>query len=120
MNKTFPPEFSALMAQYRDTAAGLGDEHPIARRLWLLVEATAPEWFREEMRTVARDMALIPTAKHCDDNGNPVFSLAELAEHLGVTVEEADAAYRKMLAERHALGLPIDGAQIVGDIHARH
>ena len=27
MQKRFTPEFSALMAQYRDTAAGLGDQH---------------------------------------------------------------------------------------------
>lgn len=120
MNRTFPPEFSALMQQYQATAAGLGDDHPIARRLWLLVEATAPEWFREEMRTIARDMGLIPPPRHCDGDGNPVFALAELAAHLGVTVEEADAAYRKMLADRRALGLPIDGFQTIGEIHTRH
>ena len=120
MNKTFPAEFSALMRQYRDTAAGLGDDHPIARRLWLLVEATAPDWFREEMQVIARDMGLIPTAKHCDSSGSPVFTLPELAEHLGVSVEQADATFQKILAERRALGLPIDDFQIVGDIHARH
>ena len=42
MDKTFPPEFSALMAQYRDTAAGLGENHPTARRLWLLVRQPHP------------------------------------------------------------------------------
>lgn len=120
MNKTFPAEFSALMQQYKDTSAGLGDDHPIARRLWLLACATAPEWFREEMRTIARDMGLIPTARHCDGDGNPVFTLAEVAAQLGVSVEQAEATYRKMLAERRALGLPIDDVQITGAIHARH
>lgn len=120
MSKTFPPEFSALMQQYKDTSAGLGDDHPIARRLWLLVEATAPDWFRAEMQAIAREMELIPVARHCDDNGDPVFTLQELAEHLGVSVEQADTTFQKIRAERKALGLPIDGFQIAGGIHARH
>ena len=55
MQKRFTPEFSALMAQYRDAAAGLGDDHPHARRLWLLVVHTAPEWFVDEMSAMAKD-----------------------------------------------------------------
>lgn len=43
MSKAFTPEFSALLEQYYDTSAGLGDDHPITRRLWLLVLHTAPE-----------------------------------------------------------------------------
>jgi len=108
MNRTFPAEFSTLMAQYRDTRAGLGDDHPVTRRLWLLVEATAPLWFLEEMRQLARTMNLIPTARTCNAEGEPVFTLAELAEHLGVPVEEAEATYKRMLAEREALGLPTE------------
>lgn len=81
MNRTFPAEPSDLMQQYKDTAAGLGDDHPTARRLWLLVEATAPEWFRQEMLDMAQQTNPIPAPSLCDENGDAVFTLAQLAEH---------------------------------------
>lgn len=122
MNKTFPPEFSALVAQYRDTAAGLGDDHPIARRLWLLVEHTAPEWFKDEMRDMARDMGLIPTSRQCNDQGEPIVTSAELAAHLGMSEEEAEAAIERLIADRKALGLPTAGiTRASGDkLHGLH
>ncbi len=119
MQKQFPPEFSALMAQYRDTAAGLGDDHPLARRLWLLVEATAPEWFRDEMMDMGRHMGLIPTPTLCDESGSAVFTLKQLAEQLGVSAEEADQAFKTMTAERRALGLPVP-KPVGGPIHHLH
>ncbi len=119
MNRTFPVEFSDLMQQYKDTAAGLGDDHPITRRLWLLVEATAPEWFRQEMLDMAQQMNLIPAPSLCDENGDAVFTLAQLAEQLGVTVEEAEASFNLMVTERRALGLPIP-KPVGGPIHRLH
>lgn len=32
----------------------------------------------------------LPTATHCDDEGNPVFSVHEVAEHFGVTPEKVE------------------------------
>lgn len=109
MQKTLSPEFSALMAQYRDTRAGLGDDHPITRRLWILVEHTAPPWFQDEMRRVAKDMGLIPQPRMCNDDGEPMFSVAELASHMGMSIEEAEAAIERLIADRRASGLPVDG-----------
>ena len=109
MQKTFPPEFNALMAQYRDTAAGLGDDHPHARRLWHLAMQTAPSWFVDEMHQMARDMGLLPTARQCNDRGEPIYTAAEMAAHLGMTLEEAEASFAQMVAEMQALGLPTDG-----------
>lgn len=91
--RTFPPEFCALMDQCRDTSAGLGHDHPITRRLWLLIEHTAP------------DMDLQPPARECDEHGKPVFSIADVAAHLGMSVEEAHRAVERLQADRAALGL---------------
>lgn len=109
MKKVFPAAFSDLMRQYRDTSAGLGHDHPISRRLWLLVEHTAPEWFRAEMHSMAEQMNLIPTPKHCDVNGQPVFTADDLAGHMGMSREETEAAVEQFIEDRKAVGLPVDG-----------
>ncbi len=109
MDKTFPPEFSALMAQYRDTAAGLGEDHPTARRLWLLMEATAPEWFRAEMSATAKEVGLLPvTCCGYDDDGQRMYSLDDIAANLGITPDDARRAVEKMKADMEALGLSTD------------
>lgn len=119
--RTFPPEFSALVDQYRDTAAGLGDAHPITRRLWILIAHTAPDWFKVEMRQMARDFGLLPPARACDANGRPFFSIGDMAAHLGITVEEAHAAVERLQADRAAIGLPAHDAPASGpQVHPLH
>jgi hypothetical protein len=121
MQKTFPPEFSALMAQYRDTSAGLGDDHPITRRLWLLVMTTAPEWFVAEMHSMAQNMGLIPEATACDDTGQRFYSLDALAAKVGVSPDEVRQQMAALQAEAAAMGLS-DAIQAkdARDLHPLH
>lgn len=121
MQKTFPPEFSALMAQYRDTSAGLGDDHPLARRLWLLLMTTAPEWFVAEMHSMAQNMGLIPEATACDDDGQKFYSLDALAAKLGVSPDEVAQQMDALQAEAAAACLP-DALQTrdVRELHRLH
>ena len=121
MQKQFPPEFSALMQQYRDTAAGLGDDHPLARRLWLLVVATAPDWFMDEMHAMANDMGLIPEPCACDDTGQKFYALDALAAKLGVSADEAAQQMAMLQAEAAAMGLPnAIQAKDVRELHRLH
>ncbi|GAB1458497.1 hypothetical protein MASR2M50_02710 [Thauera sp.] len=106
MQKTFPPEFSALMQQYKDTAAGLGDDHPLARRLWLLVVTTAPSWFVDEMSAMAKDMGLIPEPCACDDDGQRFYALDALAAKLGIPADEVQQHMDVLRADAAAVGLP--------------
>lgn len=121
MQKRFTPEFSALMAQYRDTSAGLGDDHPLARRLWLMVVHTAPSWFVDEMSAMAKDMALIPEPCACDDDGQKFYSLDALAAKLGVSADEVAQQMAALQAEAAAMGLP-DALQAkdVRELHRLH
>ena len=121
MQKTFPPEFTALMAQYRDTSAGLGDDHPITRRLWLLVMATAPSWFVDEMSAMAREMDLIPEPCACDDTGQRFYSLDALAAKVGVSPDEVRQQMAALQAEAAAMGLS-DAIQAkdARDLHPLH
>lgn len=121
MQKTFPPEFSALMAQYHDTSAGLGDDHPLARRLWLLVVATAPEWFVDEMHSMAQNMGLIPEPCACDDDGQKFYSLDALAAKVGVSPDEVRQQMAMLQAEAAAMGLPnAIQAKDVRELHRLH
>ena len=121
MQKTFPPEFSALMAQYHDTSAGLGHHHPLVRRLWLLVVATAPDWFMDEMHAMANDMGLIPEPCACDDTGQKFYALDALAARLGVSPDEVAQQMDALQAEAAAAGLP-DALQTrdVRELHRLH
>ena len=105
MQKTFPPEFTALMAQYRDTSAGLGDDHPITRRLWLMVVHTAPSWFLDEMSAMAKGMGLIPEPCACDDTGQRFYALDALAEKLGIPADEVQQHMAELRADAAAMGL---------------
>ena len=121
MQKRFTPEFSALMAQYRDTSAGLGDDHPITRRLWLLLMTTAPEWFVAEMHSMAQNMGLIPEATACDDTGQRFYSLDALAAKVDVSPDEVRQQMAMLQAEAAAAGLP-DALQAkdVRELHRLH
>ena len=121
MQKRFTPEFSALMAQYRDTSAGLGDDHPYSRRLWLLVVTTAPEWFLAEMHEMARTMSLIPEPTACDDSGQKFYSLDALAGKLGLSADEATQHMAELQTDAAALGLrDVLLAKDVRDLHRLH
>lgn len=121
MTKTFPPEFSALMAQYYATAAGLGDDHPLARRLWLMVVHTAPSWFADEMAATAKEMGLLPEPCACDDSGRKFYSLDSMAEALGVPLDEVEQHMADLQADAAAMGLP-DALQAkdARDLHRLH
>lgn len=121
MQKTFPSEFSALMAQYRDTSAGLGEDHPLARRLWLLVLHTAPAWFVDEMSAMATAMGLMPEPCACDDDGQKFYSLDALAAKLGIPADEVQQHMAMLKADAAAMGLP-DAilAKDARDLHRLH
>ena len=121
MQKTFPPEFTAMMQQYKDTAAGLGDNHPLARRLWLMVAHTAPSWFVDEMSAMAREMDLIPEPCACDDTGQRFYALDALAAKLGIPADEVQQHMDVLKADAAAMGLP-DAIQAkdVRELHRLH
>lgn len=123
MQKQFPAEFSALMQQYKDTAAGLGDDHPIARRLLMLAIQTAPAWFAREMHDMARDMGLMPEPFGCDDTGQKFYRLDDMDAKLGIPPAEVEQHMEQIQADAQALGLGLDNAVVakdVGDLHRVH
>lgn len=120
MKKQFTPEFSDLMRQYRDTAAGLGHGHPIVRRLWVIVVAAAPGWFRDEMHETACDMGLVPEPIGCDDDGNRLYSLDAVADRLGIDRDEARREFTSLAEDARSVGLAAGGPVSGERIHRLH
>lgn len=120
MNRHIPPEFSAAMRRHVELAAQHGEDSPEARRSFMQAMMIAPDWFKEETSQIAADMGLLPKATGYLEDGSPMFSLDDVAGQLGVTVVEAEAAAHDMLADRQALGLPVDGLVVGSErIHRR-
>ena len=120
MKKQFTPEFSDLMRQYRDTAAGLGHDHPIARRLWLIVLTAAPDWFLVEAHQTGRDMGLLPEPAGCDDTGQPFYALDDIAAKLGVSEEGLRSQLAELQADAAEVGLKTAMTGDAGNLHRLH
>lgn len=119
MKQPFTPFFRAAMQRHVRVAERHGEDSPEARRSFAEAMALAPKWFVDEMSAKAEEMGLLPKPSGYLDDGSPMFSVAEVAKQLGVSLEEADAAMREMLADRQALGLPNDGLVHAAQVHRR-
>lgn len=110
-------ECRAAMATYRGFMERGEDDSPEARRAFMLAYELAPEWFKDEACSMVQDMGLIPKETYCNEAGEPVYRLEDVAECLGASIEETEEKLFEMLADREALGLPNDGIGGKATIH---
>lgn len=82
-----------------------GESSPEQCRAMIQAMEVAPPHITDEIHDMACDMGIMPAPSGCLDNGEPLFSLEAIADHLGIPPEEAERAMREMLAERESLGL---------------
>lgn len=67
----------------------------------------APPEMLEEFRKKAKDLDLLPETKFVDDVGQPVYSAQQIAEKLGVPLEQVERDIQQLF-----------GAQLVtGQVH---
>jgi hypothetical protein len=67
----------------------------------------APPEHKRIIDEVAKKMDLMPDRPHgYDDDGNPLYSLEQIAERLGVAPEEIDKSIREFAQARDSMGLP--------------
>lgn len=60
-------------------------------------------WLSQLVGRQAQAEGIFPMPTHCDDDGNPLYSIEELAAYFGKTPEEAQQALEKMLAKEPEL-----------------
>ena len=100
------PEFKAALARYEHLAKTLGDDHDITTQAFTDCFYLAPPEYVEEAHRIAGEMNLLPETTGYLDDGSPMYSLADVAKHNGITFEQAEQTMHNMLAARAAAGLP--------------
>ena len=96
--QTFPAEFSAAMEKYEALVKTKGEDSEEARNQFMKAMLLAPDWFNNMARDIANEMCLIPKEVFCLEDGTKVFTPEQVAEHLGVPVDEVINQIEKLRA----------------------
>jgi hypothetical protein len=83
----------------------LGDDHPLTLKAMRRAIDLAPPEIQEQLTTNAKELGLIPKQPWGHVDGEPVYRLEDIANTLGISMEEAQQALESMLKEREELGL---------------
>lgn len=109
------PEFFKAMNHYRAMVKQYGEEHPITMQAFMLAFEYSPQQLKDEAFKMAEQH--LPKPSGCLDNGQPVYNLKDLADHNGVTFEEAEKNLLNMMQQRKELGLSTDGVLINATVY---
>lgn len=82
-------------------------ESPEGRVLFGELIIHAPPEYKKIIDEVAKEMNLMPDRPHgYDDDGNPLYSLEQIADSLGVAPGDVEASIREFADARETMGLP--------------
>ena len=112
MNKTVNPEFFKAFDHYKAMVKQYGDDHPITEQALILTMHYTPEHIKEEMHQKAKELNLLPPVSGYTDEGDPMYSLEDIAKHFGISFEEAEQRLLQMMDNRQKVGLSNDGVLI--------
>ena len=111
------PEFFKAVDHYKNMVKQYGDDHPITEQAFILTMHYTPEHIKEEMHQKAKEINLLPPPSGYTDEGDPMYSLEDIAKHFGISFEEAEQRLLQMMDNRQKVGLSNDGVLINSDIH---
>jgi hypothetical protein len=102
------PKFDQAMARI----AALHDLHgseaaealPEARALWNQAFEFAPPEFMKASHDTAVELDLLPETRYVNDDGEPVYSAEQIAEKLGIPVEQVQEIIREKLGDQVQVG----------------
>ncbi|NWK83068.1 hypothetical protein [Acinetobacter sp. SwsAc4] len=112
MNKHIDPEFFKAFNHYKAMVKQYGDDHPITEQALILTMHYTPEHIKEEMHQKAKELNLLPPPSGYTDEGDPMYSLEDIAKHFGISFEEAEQRLLQMMDNRQQVGLSNDGVLI--------
>lgn len=75
--------------------------------------ALSPPEVKAQINAHAVELGLMPTARHCDADGNPLFSVQDVADHMGLDVAEVEThahALRERLGDASGVLVAQPGA----------
>ena len=113
MTKPVNPEFFKAFDHYKNMVKQYGDDHPITEQAFILTMHYTPEHIKEEMHQKAKELNLLPPPSGYTDDGDPMYSLEDIAKHFGISFEEeAEQHLLQMMDNRQKVGLSNDGVLI--------
>lgn len=112
MTKPVNPEFFKAFDHYKNMVKQYGDDHPITEQALILTMHYTPEHIKEEMHQKAKELNLLPPPSGYTDEGDPMYSLEDIAKHFDISFEEAEQRLLQMMDNRQKVGLSNDGVLI--------
>lgn len=112
MTKPVNPEFFKAFDHYKNMVKQYGDDHPITEQAFILTMHYTPEHIKEEMHQKAKELNLLPPPSGYTDEGDPMYSLEDIAKHFDISFEEAEQRLLQMMDNRQKVGLSNDGVLI--------
>lgn len=111
------PVFQYLMNTYRDLSES-EQCSPEGIALFSEIMIHAPESFKDIASAMAKEMGLMPEQPYgYDDNGQPVYSMEQVATQVGITLQEAEDHAKKLMEARERMGLPPVKMFSTGPVH---
>jgi hypothetical protein len=94
----FSPIFTSIMTKIKSLPESEYDS-PTGKQLFRLAHRHAPPAFNNFAIRKAQAEGCFPKPTRCDENGETVYFLEEIAEFFGKTQEEAQQAFNEMIAD---------------------
>ena len=104
-----PPEFFQAFDHYKNMVKQYGDDHPITEQALMLTLHYTPEHIKAVMDAKAKELNLLPPVSGYTDDGEPMYRLEDIAQHLGMSFEDAEQQLLQMMDNRQQVGLSNDG-----------
>jgi len=117
MNNHVHPEFFKAFDHYKAMLAHYGEHHPITEQALILTMHYTPEHIKAEMHQKAKELNLLPPVSGYTDDGEPMYRLDDIAQHLGMSLEDAEQHLLQMMDNRQKVGLSNDGVLIDSNIN---
>lgn len=117
MNNHVHPEFFKAFDHYKAMLAHYGEPHPITEQALILTMHYTPEHIKAEMYQKAKELNLLPPVSGYTDDGEPMYRLDDIAQHLGMSLEDAEQHLLQMMDNRQKVGLSNDGVLIDSNIN---
>lgn len=98
------PKFVSAMKRieqlHEQHGPAAAEELPECKDLWLQVFDSAPPEFMQILSDTAKEFDLLPETKFVNDAGEPVFSAQQVADKLGIPVEQVEKDIREKFGDR--------------------
>lgn len=117
MNNYVNPEFFKAFDHYKAILKQYGEDHPITEQALILTMHYMPEHIKAEMDAKAKELNLLPRPSGYTDDGDPMYSLEDIAKHFGISFEDVEQHLLKMMDNRQQVGLSNDGILKNSNIH---